>query len=54
MAFYRFNPKFDKEISLTETDDKVLCNMIISARVHIISKLTHMEEIIQSFYQEDQ
>lgn len=52
VAFYRFNPKFDEEIRLTETEDKILCNMIISARVHIISKLTHMEEIIQSFYED--
>ena len=54
VAFYRFNPKFDKEIALNETDDKRLCDMITLARAHIISKQTHMDEIIQSFCPEDQ
>ena len=50
IAFYRFSPIFEEVIPLSETDDKILCNMVIYARAHLFSKQTHMEEIIQSFY----
>ena len=50
IAFYRFSPMIEEDIPLSETDDKILCNMVIHARAHLFSKQTHMEEIIQSFY----
>ena len=50
IPFYRFSPQFDEEIPLSETNNEVLCNMVLKARAHVSSKQTHMDELIQSFY----
>lgn len=50
LPFYRFNPRFDGNISLVETDDKILCDMVIKARAHLGSMRTDVEELICSFY----
>ena len=50
IPFFRFSPFIEEEVSLSETDDEALVNMILKARADLISKQSHMDVLVQSFY----
>ena len=54
IVYYRFNPRLDDSIPLSETDNRILCKMIVKTKMHLCSYETEMHELILSFYYKHQ
>ena len=50
IPFFRFSPFIEEEVSLSDTNDEALVNMILKARADLISKQFDMDMLVQSFY----